>query len=81
MKEPRSVRLDGVRKKGNKRMIRIKTQNGNVISNKMIRELRDIARRKRRTAEHIERAIARHYQRQGLTDSIPRFDREEIKQG
>jgi hypothetical protein len=59
-------------------MIRAKTQNGNGESSDLIAELSDIARRKRRTANHIERAIANWYKRRGVTDSIPRFKVREV---
>ena len=62
-------------------MISTLTKNGNTESEAMIAELRQIAERKRRTVEHIERAIAAWYKRHGLTDSIPRFNREEVGQG
>jgi hypothetical protein len=52
-----------------KRMVNIRTQTDN-STEEMIAEFLDIARRKRRTVEHIEAAIARRYQRQGRPDVI-----------
>jgi hypothetical protein len=63
-----------------KKMIARRTQTDNTTE-KMIEEFRDTVRRKRRTVEHIERAIARHYARQELADSAPRFRRGEVNHG
>ena len=80
MKKPRSVQLDGVQR-GNAQMVNARTAGRNTTSEKIVTDLSDILRRKKRTVRHIEQALARYYQRQGLANSAVRFRRGEVNHG
>jgi hypothetical protein len=68
-------------KEGNDQMVNARTAGRNTTSEKIVTDLSDILRRKKRTVRHIEQALARYYQRQGLANSAVRFRRGEVNHG